>query len=61
MLIDIRRHQYYLKDAYKPTLRFFSAAAPSRIDWNYEEDTGLWLDPTEWCGRKRNPKPFDAP
>ena len=24
MLIDIRRHQYYLKDSYKPTIHFFN-------------------------------------
>lgn len=61
MLIDVRRHQYYLKDAYKPTLKFFSLAPPPRIDWNFDDNTGLWLEPTEWCARKRNPKPFDLP
>lgn len=58
-LIEIRRHQYYLKDAYKPTLKFFNAQIPSRIDPDFNTNTGLWLSPEEWCGRKRNPKPFD--
>ena len=59
MLIDIRRHQYYLKDAYKPTLKFFNAAPPGRSEIDFDTDTGLWLGPEEWCGRKRHPKPFD--
>ena len=59
MLIDIRRHQYYLKDAYKPTLKFFNVASSSHSDTNLDSNTGLWLSPEEWCGRKRNPKPFD--
>lgn len=25
MLIDIKRHQYYLKDSHRPTLKFFNA------------------------------------
>lgn len=59
MLIDIRRHQYYLKDAYKPAIHFFNAQVPKKIEPNFNEPTGLWLSPEEWCGRKRNPKPFD--
>lgn len=59
MLIDIRRHQYYLKDSYKPTLKFFNVAPPGRSEIDFESNTGLWLKPEEWCARKRNPKPFD--
>ena len=59
MLIDIRRHQYYLKDSYKPTLKFFNIAPPGRSEIDFENNTGLWLSPEEWCYRKRNPKPFD--
>lgn len=61
MLIDIRRHQYYLKDAYKPTIKFFNIAPPGHVEPNLDSDTGLWLSPQEWCYRKRNPKPFDLP
>ena len=60
-LIDIRRHQYYLKDAYKPTLKFFNVAPPSRVEVDFDTNTSLWLRPEEWCARKRNPKPFDLP
>ena len=59
ILIDIRRHQYYLKDAYKPTLKFFNVPAPGRTEFNFDSDTGLWLEPEEWCYKKRNPGPFD--
>lgn len=59
ILIDIRRHQYYLKDAYKPSIKFFNVPAPTKIEPDFNCDTGLWLRPEEWCGRKRNPKPFD--
>jgi len=54
-LIDLRRQQYYIKDVYNPTLHFFNIkpASHSRID--FDCDTGLWLSPTEWCERKRNP------
>ena len=61
MLIDIRRHQYYLKDSYKPTLKFFNVAPPGRGEMDFDCNTGLWLKPEEWCYRKRNPKPFDLP
>ena len=59
MLIDIRRHQYYLKDSYKPTLKFFNAPPPGRPNYDFNTNTGLWLTPTEWCSRKRHPKEFD--
>ena len=59
MLIDIRRHQYYLKDSYKPTLKFFNVPPPGRVEFDFSSDTGLWLKPEEWCHRKRSPKPFD--
>lgn len=61
MLIDVRRHQYYLKDAYKPTLKLFNITPPGRSEIDFENNTGLWLKPEEWCYRKRNPKPFDLP
>ena len=61
MLIDIRRHQYYLKDSYKPTLKFFNVAPPGRSEIDFDCNTGLWLRPEEWCYRKRNPKPYDLP
>ena len=58
-LIDIRRHQYYLKDAYKPAIHFFNVPTPTKIEPDFNCNTGLWLTPEQWCKRKRNPKPFD--
>ena len=60
-LIDIRRHQYYLKDAYKPAIHFFNVPSPGKVEPFLDANTGLWLTPEEWCYRKRNPKPFDLP
>lgn len=47
-LIDMRRHQYYLKDAYKPTLHFASVDRPKTqyIDWS--GDSGYWLTEEQW-------------
>lgn len=61
MLIDIKRHQYYLKDSHRPTLKFFNAQHPGKQTYDFNTDTGLWLRPEEWCARKRNPKPSDLP
>lgn len=59
MLIDIRRHQYYLKDAYKPPVQCTHPLMPGKVEIDFNSDTGLWLTPEEWCARKRNPHPYD--
>ena len=59
MLIDIRRHQYYLKDSYKPTIKFFNIQPPGKPVYEFGTNTGLWLSVDEWCERKRNPHPYD--
>lgn len=60
-LYDIRRNQYWLKDSYKPRvlMHSFPHSEPHTID--YSVDGGLWLEPEEWCERKRHPKPYDEP
>lgn len=47
-LIDLRRHQYYLKDAYKPTLHFQAIDHPKAqfIDWT--SDAYYWITYEEW-------------
>lgn len=47
-LIDMRRHQYYLKDAYKPTLHFASMDRPKAqyVDWT--SDSGYWITLEQW-------------
>ena len=50
-LIDIRRHQYYLRDAYKPTLHFLDVDHPKHqyIDWTC--DSYYWMTLDEWHRR----------
>ena len=47
-LIDLRRHQYYLKDSYNPPAYFPSAdhPKPQFIDWT--SDSFYWLSYPEW-------------
>lgn len=47
-LIDMRRHQYYLKDSYKPTLYFVAADHPKQqfIDWS--SDSEYWMPLEQW-------------
>jgi len=44
-LIDLRRHQYYLKDTYQPTLHFLGIDHPKAqfIDWT--SDCYYWVTP----------------
>ena len=53
-LIDVRRHQYYLKDAYKPTIHWLNVDKPKRqyIDWN--TDTYYWMPLSQWKARIAN-------
>lgn len=47
-LIDMRRHQYYLRDSYKPTLFFVGADHPRQqfIDWS--SDSEYWMPRDQW-------------
>jgi hypothetical protein len=42
-LADLRKHQYYLKDAYKPTIHFMAADKPRAqfVDWT--ADSFYWV------------------
>lgn len=53
-LIDLRRHQYYLKDSYKPTLHFMAIAHPHAqfIDWS--QDCAYWITFEQWQNRVDN-------
>jgi hypothetical protein len=54
MLIDVRRHQYYLKDAYKPTLHFLALTPPKTQTYNWDSDTFYWISREEWQHRVDN-------
>ena len=47
-LVDLRRHQYYLKDAYKPPIFPINAdhPRPQFVDWT--SDGGYWLTREQW-------------
>ena len=54
MLIDIRRHQYYLKDAYRPTLHFLSLTPPKAQTYNWDSDSYYWMPREKWQSRVDN-------
>lgn len=47
-LIDLRRHQYYLKDAYCPTIHFLNVRTPSPQPVNFDSDSAYWVTEEEW-------------
>ena len=47
-LIDLRRHQYYLKDAYKPTLHFLAIDHPKAQFYDWSSDAFYWLPYKQW-------------
>ena len=53
-LIDMRRHQYYLKDAYKPMIHFLSVEPPRPQTINWDADTYVWISREEWGRRTAN-------
>lgn len=50
-LIDIRRHQYYLKDAYKPTLHFLAITPPKAQTYDWDTDSYYWMPLDAWQKR----------
>ena len=53
-LIDLRRHQYYLKDVYKPELHFLGVDHPKQqfVDWT--SDAFYWISRDEWQNKVDN-------
>ncbi len=50
-LIDIKRHQYYLKDSYKPTLHFLAITPPKSQTYNWDSDSAYWMPLEQWQSR----------
>lgn len=50
-LIDIRKHQYYLKDSYKPTLHFQNMDHPKTQFYDWSGDSFYWISREEWQKR----------
>lgn len=47
-LIDIRKHQYYLKDSAKPTLHFQNLDHPKPQFYDWSGDAFYWISREEW-------------
>ena len=47
-LISMRQHQYFLKDAYKPTLHFTAIKPPQPQQVNWDSDSYYWMTYDEW-------------
>lgn len=47
-MIDMRRHQYYLLESYKPTIRFLALTHPQSRTYTFDEDTFYWMRREEW-------------
>lgn len=47
-LIDIRKHQYYLKDSAKPTLHFQNLDHPKPQFYDWSGDAFYWIPYPEW-------------
>lgn len=53
-LIDIRRSQYYLKDAYKPEIHFLALDHPKTQYYDWCGDSFYWISYEEWKKRIDN-------
>ena len=54
MLVDLRRHQYYLKDAYRPYLHFVAVAPSKSQTYDWSADSFYWIGYEEWQKRIQN-------
>ena len=50
-LIDLRRHQYYLKDSYKPTIHFLAVDHPRAQFMDWSSDCFYWMPFSAWQKR----------
>lgn len=50
---DLRRHQYYLYEAYHPTIRFNFYVPPSWSETNFTQDAAIWVTAEELRERIR--------
>lgn len=58
-LIDLRRHQYYLKESYKPVLHFQNIRSNPTPTINFDSDAAYWITETEWRERTRGKAQLD--
>lgn len=53
-LIDMRRHQYFLKDMFKPALHFLAIKPPQPQTYNWDSDSYYWMTYEQWEERVTN-------
>ena len=51
MVIDVKRHQYYLKDFYKPTMSAYTQNQSPPPSMRWDTDTYYWISYDEWRAR----------
>lgn len=47
-LIDMRRHQYYLKDSWNPTIHLLGVTPPQPQTYNWDTDCYYWISLDQW-------------
>ena len=47
-IADMRLHQYFLKDAYKPTIKFLAVRPPQPQTYNWDSDSFYWTSYEDW-------------
>lgn len=50
-VVDMRRHQYYLKDSWRPTIHLLGVTPPQPQFYNWDTDCYYWISLTEWQNR----------
>ena len=53
-IADMRLHQYYLKDAYKPTIKFLAVRPPQPQTYNWNDDSYYWTSYENWYNKVNN-------
>lgn len=51
MLIDVRRHQFYILDAYAPAIHFLNVKPNPTPSFTFEDDSAYWIELEEWQRR----------
>lgn len=53
-IADMRLHQYYLKDAYKPTIHFVAIQHPQPQTYDWDSDAAYWVSREAWQSKVDN-------
>lgn len=58
MLIDVRKHQYYLKDSYRPAIHFVAIPQPTRQLVHWEVDAGYFVLRNQYAEKLASAPPW---